>query len=273
MDAIDWIALIAVALPFVIWIGRLWITAYVTKRVEHTFSERIEVFRSDLRQEEEAFRARLRAAESDLASIRSGALAALTSRHTALMSRRLEAVDQVWAAVRALEPVKGVAVFVMTFNFAAVSKEAATNPQLRQIFAVAGNHVDMNKVRQESAWKARPHVSPLAWALYAAYEAILLHAMAKLHLLSRGINSPGLFDVASLERLVKTALPNADGFMDQHGIAAAHHLLDELEAQLLDELRNTLQSSSFETASVVQAAAILTQAEGIMQQAARAPSN
>lgn len=99
-------ALFAAAL----WLGRNVISTRLTKSVEYEFNNKLESVRSQMRESEERLKAELRAKETEIAALRSGALTAMSSRQIALDKRRLEAVDQLWASVTALGPARTIGV-------------------------------------------------------------------------------------------------------------------------------------------------------------------
>ncbi len=81
--------------------------------VQHEFDTKLETLRADLRKSEESFKADLRAKEIQIEVLRSGALSGLASRQAAMDKRQLEAVEQLWAGVETLIPLKS-AVTVMS---------------------------------------------------------------------------------------------------------------------------------------------------------------
>ena len=106
MDLISWLpsvtttALLALAL----WLGRNLIATRLVKSVEHEFNTKLESLRAELRKnEEELFKADLRSKEAEIAALRGGAMTAMASRQVALDKRRLDAVDQLWSALTALD--------------------------------------------------------------------------------------------------------------------------------------------------------------------------
>ena len=84
-------------LAWTLWLARELISTRLTKSVQLEFDKQIESVKADLRASNERFKAQLRDKEAEIATLRSGALSALASRHTALEKRRHEAVDQLWS--------------------------------------------------------------------------------------------------------------------------------------------------------------------------------
>ncbi len=107
------------------------------------------------------------------------------------------------------------------------------------------------------ASKARPFVSPMAWALYSAYEAITLQAVIKFHMIKSGVFVKELIDKDVAAKLVKAVLPHRTEAIDKLGEIAYYHLLEELDERLLGEFRKMLAGVEADKASIDQAAEIL----------------
>lgn len=241
------------------------IATRLTKSVQHEFDNKLETIRADFRKSEELFRADLRAKETQIAVIRSGALAGLASRQAALDKRRLEAVDQLWLAVTALAPLKAASIWMGTVNFDVAAKEAAKNPRMREVFGMLAAPFDPTKIQSNDAAKARPFVSEIAWALFSAYQAIILFAVTQINILKIGLDKPELLTTDAVTKLVKVALPHYSDYIAKYGSAAYHLLLDELESGLLRELQKLLEGGESDKASVEQAVAILKESDRVME--------
>ena len=264
MNLIDWLptALLAAAL----WLSRNLIATRLTNSVRHEFDTKLATLKSELTKSEDSFRADLRAKELEITSLRSGALAGLASRLAALDKRRLKGVEQLWSAVNALAPAKSAAMFISVMNFEVAAREAAKNPKFRQVFDVIAKPLNLDTVVKNDAWKARPFVSPLAWALFAASQAIVLFAVTRLKVLQIGIDdAPEILDPSAVAKLIKAALPDRAAYVDEHGPGVYHYLLDELETKLLDEMRRMLQGIESDEAGLTQAAAILKESDPLME--------
>lgn len=259
MDVTPWIpsitttSLLAVAL----WLGRNVIKTRLTKSVEHEFNTKLEALRSEFRQREELLKADLRSKETDIATLRSGVMDAMASRHMAMDKRRLEAVDQLWSAVTAQAPAKAVASFMAVLKFEAVAEEAARNREFRQIFEAMGLGCDPKTFDLSGAAKARPFVSSMAWALYSAYSAIAGVAVIKLQAIKSGIGAKDFSSKEVVAKLVKAALPHRSRYIDEHGDVAYYYLLDELEQRLLEECRKMLAGEETDKTGLERAAEIV----------------
>lgn len=266
MNFLDWIPAISTTslLAGALWLCRSLISARLTRTVQHEFDEKIEVLRTNLRISEESFKAELRAKDTQIELLRSGAISGLASRQAALDKRRIEAVDQLWSSVTALAPAKAASALLATFKFKETAQVASKNPQIRQFFETFGNSIDLKNIGSNEAAKVRPFVSQMTWALYSAYQTIVLFAVVKLQMLRSGLDLSDALDTASVSNLVKIVLPHQLEYIQKYGDNAHHYLLDELELRLLEELQKMLQGAESDKATVEQAAAILKESERVM---------
>ena len=267
MSLFDWIPAISTTLLLIImmWLLRSIITTRLRASVQHEFDEKLEAMRTTFRTSEETFKAELRIKEDQIEALRSSAISGLASRQAALDMRRIEAVDQMWSAIISLAPAKRISATMAVVKFEATAKEAARNPKIREIFAtVAGDSTIWESGRNDAAAKARPFVSQLAWALFAAYQSIIAVAVIRLEILKAGIDITDFIDKDYVANLIKVALPHYTEFVEEHDASAYHFLLDELESQLLEELQKLLRGVESDKASVEQAAAIIKESERLM---------
>ena len=168
----------ALALGFAVWFGPKLIATWLFKNVEHKFNEKLEAVRADFRKKQEEFR-----------DLRSGAMTAMASRQIALENRRLEAVDQLWSSMIALSGARNISSLMASVNFDTAAEEATRNPKVREAFAMMDSAFDYKKLDLSGAEKARPFVSPMAWALFSAYRAIAMQAVVKLQIIKTGIGA------------------------------------------------------------------------------------
>ena len=260
-------------LALALWLGRKLIATRLLKSVEHEFNAKLEAVRAEFREKEEVLKADLRSKESEITDLRSGAMTAMASRQMALDKRRLEAVDQLWSAVSALTAAKGISAFMAVMKFEAVAEEAARHPELRAVFTAMGSGFDLAKVDLSGAAKARPFVSPMAWALFSAYQAIAIHAVLKHQIIKSGIGAKNLLDKDAVAKLVKAALPHQADYIDKYGDAGYHYLLEELEESLLAAMRKMLAGEETDKASIERAGKILKLSNELRANQSQIPPN
>jgi len=266
MSALDWLPAVSTTSLFALalWLFRSLISTRLTGSVKHEFDQKVETLRTALRKSEEVFKADLRSKETQIEALRSGALSSLASRQAALDARRIQAVDQLWAAVQALGPAKSVSANIAILKFKGAVKASAENPRAREMFAMLGGQVDPQRIHTGEAEKARPYVSEMAWAVFSAYRSILSVAMIKMQLLKSGLDMPDVVDEERVQRLITTVLPHQAEFVNKHDTGAYHYLLDELESRLLQELRRVLEGAESDKAAIKQAGEILRESENVM---------
>jgi hypothetical protein len=271
---IDWVVstLSATALIAVLaWLSRSVIETRLRASVQHEFNQKLETLRADLRKSEEAFKADLRAKENQIEALRSGALSGLISRQAVLDKRRMEAIEQLWDAIEKLAPLKMQASMMASVKYEEAVKYSGKDPKVRSFFETIGNTCPPEKLQKTDAHKSRPFVSELAWALFSAYQAILLDGLFKIQILKNGLSSAFL-KPDHVTTLTKAALPGYSDYIDKYGEAGCYHLLDILEAELLKELRRIMTGEESDKASLEQANKIMQAVVTIQEQSQRVKS-
>lgn len=269
MDLTTWFppltttALFAAAL----WLGRNVISTRLTKSVEHEFNTKLESVRAQMRESEERLKAELRAKETEIAALRSGALTALASRQMAIDKRRLEAIDQLWASVTALGPARTIAALMSSISFEKAAPITERDPKARQAIEMMGKAFDFKSLDLSGASKARPFLSPMAWATFSALQAVVMHAVMRWHVLAGGLGAKDFLDNEAISKLIKAALPHYSNYIDKFGPSAYYYLLEALDEQLHKEIQNMLSGVEADKASIEQAAEILRQSDAVRAQA------
>lgn len=265
MTFLNWLPAISTSglLGLALWLAREVISTRLKWSVQHEFDGKIESVRSDFRAAEERLKAQLREKETEISALRSGTLSALASRQASLDRRRLEAMDQLWAAFNSLGSARALAASLSVLNIEAIAKVTERDPQVRQFVETIGTGFDQTKIDYESANKARLFVSPMAWAVFAAYRAITSHSIIRWHALKNGLGSKDFANREAIEKTIVAALPQYKGYLEKNGPDAYYHLLEELEAKLLSELQSMMSSNDADKASLAQAAEIIKQANAL----------
>lgn len=268
MELMDWFPAITTTSLFAaaLWFGQNLIRTRLTNSVAHEFNAKLEELRAQLREGEERFKADLRAKEAEIAALRGGAMTALASRQVAVDKRRLEAIDQLWSAVNALAPARAISAMMSSIKFEAAAKESEKDPKVREFFRTLGSELDPRSLDLSGAAKARPFVSPVAWATYSAFQAIVLHAVTRLRLLQTGLGTKDFLDNEGISKLAKVALPHAADYIDRLGPAIYHQLAEQLEAKLLQDINDMLSGTEADKARIQQAAEILKQIDEVRKQ-------
>jgi hypothetical protein len=265
MAPIEWFPAITTTGLFAaaLWLGKEAISARLGRSIQHEFDKKIEDVRSELRGSEERLKSELREKEAAISALRGGALSALTARQAAVDKRRLEAVDQLWAAFNSLSRARGLVATMSVIKFEEAAKIAEKDPRARELFQAVTTGFDRSKIDTDSADLARPFLSPMAWAVFAAYRVVIMHSVVRWEILKSGMGTKDYTNREAIERLIVTALPHYKDYIEEHGPNAYYGALDALEEKLLDELRAMLSSSEFDRANVEQAAEIVRQAHAL----------
>lgn len=265
MTFMDWIP--ALSVPAVLGIAGYWARAMLLTRLKHAVSHeydaKLAALKAELEVKQTSLKAELQAKQAQLDSFRSAVLSGITSRQAAVDKRRLEAVDQLWEAVRLLGFAKGAATLMSTLKFEALLKEAEHNPKAKELVKPFSVPIDKMSELGIVSHKARPYLSALTWAYYSAYQAILMYAVAQLELLKSGLNMPELLNSDRVVKLANAALPGYEKYLAEHGTTGAFYLLDELESKLLAELTRTLKEGAGVVENVGQVSAILGAVEDL----------
>jgi hypothetical protein len=240
------------------WLCQQVIANRLKASVQHEFDQKLEVIRTDFRKSEELLKADLRAKENQIETLRSGALIGMASRQAALDKRRLEAIDQLWAGVEILMPFKLPAILLQTFNFTKSLREASLSLEARELFRQLAPIHDSKNFPKVDVHRARPFVSEMAWALFAAYQAILAYTTLQLTMLKIGqTEHASLLATGTVSKLVLTALPYYSEYIEKQGDKGYPYIVEPLEAALLKELQRMMRGEESDKASVEQAATIL----------------
>lgn len=275
MSAQDWLPwisfLISLGVPLAIFIGRNWLKARIEKGVQHRFDLKIEGMRADLRESEERLKSALRNGESEIAILRNAVLAGSAGRQALLDKRRFEAVERIWKAINDMAQLKGLSSMMAIMNVKEVAKEVG-DPRMQQVLSMIGAGTpDMRDVKN-IARDERPFLPDLAWAYFTAYSTILYGNLVVYQMLKTGVKDfEKYIKRDGSKEILKAALPHQSKWIDDNQPETYHYLLDELENNLLLELKKILDGVEVDAAEITKARKILNavnQAAGEKEKAA-----
>ena len=270
MDFLEnWVSTLSTATLFavVLWLSRNWLIARLKSSIKFEYDARLEDLRAELKRKESELENQIRRREQDINDLRQTAIAALQNRETAVSDRRIAAVDQLWASVIAMRKARASLQMMSVLKFEAVSEEIERDANLQQVMSVMFQDADFEIFTDKGAQTARPFVTDLAWSIYSAYQAILMHAVTKQYLLKSGIDGRKYFNFEAATELVKAVLPHYSELLDEHGDAVHHLLIDEVERLLLTELKNVFSGVDSDEESINRAANILKLSNQVMKSA------
>ncbi|WP_299143689.1 hypothetical protein [uncultured Vibrio sp.] len=259
----DWIPAISTTtlLALALWLVRNLIITRLTNAVRHEYDKKLANLKIDLTNQQEVLKADLRSKELQLESLKTTALIGVSQRQSALFEKQVQAIEVLWSQVIDLSPAKGAAQSMSVIKFDSAVKAASEDVRAREMFEMIGSNVDLTSVETKNASKIRPFISPVAWAYFSAYTAILGHAVLKFHMLKKGLNYPEFIDNKNLEKVIITALPHQKEYVEKVQSEAYYYLLDELESLLLIAFNNTLKGEQEDRATLLQAAEIIKASE------------
>lgn len=251
----EWIPALTTTSLFggVLWLARSLITTRLTNSVKNEFESKLEVLRSELKYK-----------EAQIESLRSGAMSGLLTRQGTLYTRKLQAIDQIWSSVKELEKAKHISQTLGTLDLEACVRESPKNQNFRKFIEIAGGGFDPTSIDVSGSKLARPYLTPLAWAYFSAYQAVIMQAVVIMQMLKIGVNdAEKLLNLEHTSSLLKKALPLSAEYVDKHGISGHHHLLDQIEQLLLQELKNIQEGKEDDRGNARRAAEITKEIEKI----------
>lgn len=258
-DWLPWISLsVSLVVPLAIFIGRNWLKARIEKGVQHSFDLKIEGMRADLRESEERLKSALRDRESEIAILRNAVLAGSASRQALLDKRRFEAVERIWKAVNDMARLKGLSSMMAIMKVKEVAKEVS-NPKMQQVLSMIGaNAPDIADLNNNIARDERPFLPDLAWAYFSAYSTILYGNFLVYQILKAGVEDFEKYVKRDGSKgILKAALPHQTKWIDENQPETYHYLLDELENNLLLELKKILDGVEVDATEIAKAQKIL----------------
>ena len=243
----------SVLLAAIVFLCRNMIIERLKNAVKHEYDAKLTKLKSDLESK-----------QKDIEAIRSGALSSVSQRQDILYRRQLQAIEGLWDAVQALGPAKAMSMTLITLNYDNALEAAANDPKAREMFQ-ALSPLELEDMPRGNAVKERPFLSPLVWAYYAAYEAIVTHAALRMHMLKKGLNYKQIIHSEHVEKLVKAALPTHVEYIEKHGSEGFHYLLELLESKILESINLMLDGKDNDLTALRKAAEITKRAEELAQ--------
>lgn len=259
----EWIPAISTTtlLAGILWLTRKLITTRITNAVRHEYDEKLANLKADLTNKQEVLKADLRLKELQLESLKSTALSGISQRQSALFTKQVQAIEVLWSQVIDLLAAKSAAQSMSVIEFDSAVKVSSEDARAREMFEMIGSNVDLTSVDTKIAHKVRPFISPVAWAYFSAYTAILGHAVLKFHMLKKGLNYPDIIKSKNLRKVIITALPHQQEYVEKVDHESYYHLLDELESLMLVAFNNTLKGEQEDRATLLKASEIIRASE------------
>ena len=245
------------ALAGALWLGRNIFVTRLTNTVKHEFDVKIAKVKADIESK-----------ASDIEALRGGALATASSKNAAIYSKRLEAVEIVWAGVVQLEAGKALAETMSVFDYDLLLDQSKENGKLANFTNQMAETVDEELLSTRNVSKVRPFLSPLSWALFTAYKITILQYHTMLLSLKLG-EGEDFVDFKAVKDLLISALPDQETAIEKTVPKKYYIFLDVLEERLLSELQNTISGVENSENSIMEARNILSSVEEIVQPKAK----
>ena len=250
-------------LAILAWLFRTLIITRLTASVKNEFDLKIENLKSDLSVK-----------EAENQSLRSGAMSGLMVRQSTLYQRQLQAIDELWHSVKELEKAKYISATLVSLNFEMCAKEYVSSQKFREFIDTIGGNFKFESLDLSGARKARPFLTPLAWAYYSAYSSVILLAITKLRVLKIGVEDPQkYFKFENTKNLLKKVLPLHSEYIDKYDSSTHHYFLDEIEKLMLLELQKIQKGIETDKENIARAAEIIKEVSNVADEISKAPTS
>jgi hypothetical protein len=259
---LPWVNLLVALAPsialFILFIFRSWITDRITKGIQHSFDVKLKKLDAELKKNEEQLKSSLRDKEAEIGALRNTVLSGSASRQNLLDKRRFEAVERIWTTVNDSLPLKNLCATMAALNYDVLAKRTG-DPKVQELLSTIEN-IGPNPQLKNAARDERPFVPESAWAYFEAFTTLLTFNIARFKILKIGIEDPYNFlNTERVKDILKAALPHQTNFVDGAQDAGAYYyLLEEIETELLNELRRILAGKEADQSSIEQAKDILS---------------
>jgi len=218
------------AFALVVWLARNLIANRLTKSVQHEFDVKLTAIQSTLRER-----------EAELSSVRQTVLSAITSNQGIVDKRRLEAADHLWEGFLSARKLLWAVYILSVLKIDAIFQELK-NPKMQEFVEDITKPLDSTALTGEAAWnaqKSQPWVSPMAWALYAAYSVVIQYAYLIFISLKSGLPNPQSYmSRDKMIEMLRTALPDLEVDWDKLSEVLLPNVLEALELKLLREIQD-----------------------------------
>ncbi|MBP7001721.1 hypothetical protein [Amaricoccus sp.] len=160
-----------------------------------------------------------------------------------LVDSRIEAVKAIWKAHCEAQQLAFYANFLKVLKFEAIGKaigEAGMKEFAGTIGAGLENEKFVELGRKASGLEYRPFVPERIWDLHTAYNMVMFSAAGTWLLWKIGMDPVKITDTSKMIELVSRVLPTYAAYIEKYKLTALYHLADELDANLVSEMRHLL---------------------------------
>lgn len=246
----------------VLFIAQAFSKSQIEKYVSHKYDVKFEELKSQIRGRERVLEHKIKERDEQLSLLRSGALSGMASRHSALSSRRLQAVEKIWLSVVEQNKLKYLSVATVSLRLDVISKEISSSSRdsdaIRKFMDLHSRIYGLDDYKAPlDAASERPFVSAKIWALYTCRNQIMILSFARFTAARHGIDPEGMTKTEDIIKDVKSVVPEFAQYIDEHGVSALPYLVEPIEAKLLSELGVLLDGDEGDNRHIAQAASII----------------
>ena len=169
-----------------------------------------------------------------------------SAHQRAVEERRLQAVDDLWKGLLVLKRHGAWPASVLSFLKMEEIVVELTDPRMQKFIDVMftslpaaveemGKDPDLRRAQQVQLWGP-----PMAWATFAAYEAVVGMVLFQAHSLRLGLDPRQYYNEGKVNELVDLVLQDKGPKLTPLQNAVLPNLLGHLESRLFDELRGSM---------------------------------
>lgn len=245
-------AALTLSLGFIL---RVWITERLRSSIKHEYDDKLENLKSALKTQSDAHLAQLKADVDRAAEKLQIAAASFSDVQKATISKKIEAVDHIWAAVRKARgqiPAEVYVADVLTSDeLLNLDKQNSTRALLSKLQKL--KPLEIAPKLFEGADVARPHVGEVVWSLYCAYFGIITRCLFLLQGDARGTDRLWFQD-AAVRRMIQSAFgENALSEFEGLEFQRLAWLQSRFDQRLFSAFDNLLTGKAFSEAALAQA--------------------
>ena len=235
------LGIVAIMLLF----GRTIIQAGVKAGVQHGFDKQLEAIKAEFQE---------RAMET--AATRQSILDGSGAHQRAVEARRLQAVDEIWKGLLVLKRHGTWAASVLSRLKIENVVPELDDPRTRTfVDTMFGSSVRPDEMGRDpdlaGAQQAQPWALPMAWATFAAYEAVVGAVVLQAQMLKLGLDPKQFYSQEKVDELVDLVLQGKNlKKITPLSNAILPQLLRYLESTLLEELRGSISGGHVDRQTV-----------------------
>ncbi len=223
-----WTIISSTSLTFLLVLAALWfarklIASFISNIIGHKYDKKLEEFKLKIKHNDE-----------NISFIRNTVKPFITPNHNALTANRLRSIENLWCSFVEIQQWSSWPIKLL---------ESMDNSQIRRQSDNITKSIDINNIKEKSFYAVKqlePWLSYKVWALYSAYDSIVLYAIAKILTTASGLEPKILLKDERIIELINAIFP-------EHQIESINNssipvYLKDLELRLVSELKNEIKN-------------------------------